>query len=141
MFLIPVSPNFLNYASLQTSGHFRFLPHSTNMFSGALPRTLWHAPMPTPTLRSCLTPIQRTARGQHRWQGVYSHIVIVQLWCSPQEKKERCEQKIKRKRKLSPHNMALMVTHGLFSVERLLKASSGQKISILGRFDGNCDSP
>lgn len=66
------SPNFLNLASLQTPGHFRSLPDSTNMFFGPFPRILWHTPMPTPNLLPCLTQIQRTARGQWRWRHPYS---------------------------------------------------------------------
>lgn len=68
MSLTLASPNFLNRASLQTPGHFRSLPDSTNMFFGALPRILWHTPMPTPNLLSCLTMFQTTARGQWRWR-------------------------------------------------------------------------
>lgn len=78
----PCFTHFLNHPSLQTSGHFRSLPHSTNMFFGALPRILWHSPMPTPNLLPCLTQIQRTARGQWRWRGVHPYnygTVMVQL--------------------------------------------------------------
>lgn len=138
------SPNFLNRASLQTPGHFRSLPHSTNMFFGALPRILWHTPMPTPNLLPRLTQIQGTARGQWRWRGVHPYsyrAVTVQLtlW----EKGKRAKGGRESESLTScPFlcNMALMFGHGLFSVERLCKASPCLKIPVLGLFDGNCDS-
>ncbi len=86
------SPNFLYRAPIQTPGHFRSLPHSTNMFFGALPRILWHTPMPTPNLLPRLTQIQRTARGSEGGGG-YNRIVTMQSWCNglSKRKKERGE--------------------------------------------------
>lgn len=141
------SLNFLNCASLQTPGHFRSLPHSTNMFFGALPRILWHTPMPTPNLLPRLTQIQRTARGSEGGGG-YNRVVTVQSWCNGLSKKKKRKKKERREgegeRDLPPAlflcNTALMFGHGLFSVEKLLKASPCLKISSLGLFDGNCDS-
>lgn len=149
MSLTLASPNFLNRASLQTPGHFRSLPHSTNMFFGALPRILWHTPMPTPNLLSCLTMIQATARGQRRWWGVrpYSYRAVMVQLALKKKKKEMRERRKKEERERERLtscpllcNMALMFAHGLFSVERLLKVSPCLKISILGLFDGNYDS-
>lgn len=109
------SPNFLNRASLQTPGHFRSLPHSTNMFFGALPRILWHAPMPTPNLLSCLTLIQTTARGQWRWWGGgrYAHIVTVRSWCNQPSGKKKGWEGGEKRGEGEAYLMPSSVKHGI----------------------------
>ena len=59
VYLNLASPN--KHISLQTSGHFQSLIHSTNILFGLLPRIFWHVPLSS--LLSGLTRIQRTVGG------------------------------------------------------------------------------
>lgn len=76
-------------------------------------------------------------------------IVTMQSWCNQPSRKKKQREIAKGKeeamndlpRALFLCNMASVFGRGLFSVERLLTARPYLKITILGLFDGNCDSP
>lgn len=117
--------------------HFPFIFYSTNMFFGGLPRIPWHSPMPTPNLLSCLTQIQRTARGNEGggsgggWVHPYTYCAVMVKYAVESE----YERGVKKKTDL-PHawfkcNMSLMFGQGLLSVENLLRAWPCLKYQLL----------